>query len=109
LKKAFEQESGRSLEGFFDRWIMGQDLPTLAASHTVSEDGTSVTVRLEQPASHVFEFPVTVSLVYADGSSDEVTEVVTEARLTKTLPLKKKLRSVEVNRDRITPVSVVRK
>jgi Peptidase family M1 domain len=109
LRKAFEQESGRSLEGFFDRWIMGQDLPTLVASHTVSEDGTAVTVRLEQPASHVFEFPVTVSLVYADGSSDEVTAVVNEAQLTKTLPLKKKLRSVEVNRDRITPVRVVRK
>jgi hypothetical protein len=38
-----------------------------------------------------------------------VTAVVNEAQLTKTLPLKKKLRSVEVNRDRITPVRVVRK
>jgi hypothetical protein len=31
-----------------------------------------------------------------------------EPQLTKTLPLKKKLRSVEVNRDRITPVRVLK-
>ena len=109
LRKAFEQESGRSLEGFFDRWIMGQDLPTLTASHTVSGDGASVTIRLEQPATQVFEFPVTVTLAYGDGSSDEMTVVANEAQLTKTLPLKRKLRSVEVNRDRITPVRITKR
>jgi hypothetical protein len=109
LRHAFEQESGRSLEGFFDRWIMGQDLPTITASHAVSEDGKSVAVRLEQPAGNTFEFPVTVSLVYADGSNDDVTITMNEAGLTKTLPLKGRLRTVEVNRDRITPVRVVKK
>lgn len=109
LRKAFEQESGRSLEAFFDRWIMGQDLPTLSVSHTVSADGGTVTVRLDQPSARVFEFPVTVSLLYADGSSDDVTVTMSEAELTKTLPLKGRLRTVEVNRDRITPLRVVKK
>ncbi len=108
LRKAFEQESGRSLETFFDRWIMGQDLPTLSASHTISADGASVAVRLEQPAAHTFEFPVTVSLIYTDGSADDVMVTVDGTQVTKTLPLKKRLRSVEVNRDRITPVRVVK-
>jgi aminopeptidase N len=109
LQTSFEQESGRSLEVFFDRWIMGQDLPTLSVSHTVSSDGASVTVRLDQLPTHVFEFPVTVSLLYADGTSDDVTVTMSEAELTKTLPLKGRLRTVEVNRDRITPLRVVKK
>ncbi len=106
LRTAFEQESGRSLEGFFDRWILGQDLPTMSVSHTVSQDATSVIVRLKQPATHVFEFPVTVSLLYADGSTEDVTVTMNEAEVTKTLPLKAKLRTVLVNRDRITPVRI---
>jgi Peptidase family M1 domain len=109
LRAAFEQESGRSLDGFFDRWIMGQDLPTVSLSHTVAADGTSVVVRLDQPATHLFEFPVTVSLVYADGSTDDITVTVNEAQVSKTLPIKGRLRTVEVNRDRITPVRVVKK
>ena len=56
----------------------------------------------------MFEFPVTVSLVYADGSGDDVTVTMNEAQLTKTLPLKGRLRTVEVNRDRITPVRVLK-
>jgi len=59
-------------------------------------------------AAHTFEFPVTVSLIYADGSADDVVVTVDQAQVTKTLPLKKRLRSVEVNRDRITPVRVVK-
>jgi aminopeptidase N len=108
LRKALEQESGRSLELFFDRWIMGQDLPTVSISHTVAANGSSVAVRLDQPAD-AFEFPVTVSLVYADGSTDDVTVTVDQAQVTKTLPLRGRLRSVEVNRDRITPVRVLKK
>jgi len=108
LRNAFEQESGRSLRTFFDRWIMGQDLPTLSASHTVTADGSYVAVHLEQPAAHTFEFPVTVSLIYTDGSADDVMVTVDGTEVTKTLPLKKRLRSVEVNRDRITPVRVVK-
>jgi hypothetical protein len=109
LRKAFELESGRSLEAFFDRWIMGQDLPTLSESHTIASDGGSVTVHLDQSPTHIFEFPVTVSLLYADGTSDDVTVTMSEAELTKTLPLKGKLRTVEVNRDRVTPVRVAKK
>ena len=45
-------------------------------------------VPLKQPATHVFEFPVTVSLLYADGSTEDVTVTMNEAEVTKTLPLK---------------------
>jgi len=47
-------------------------------------------------------------LIYTDGSADDVMVTVDGSQVTKTLPLKKRLRSVEVNRDRITPVRVVK-
>jgi hypothetical protein len=65
-------------------------------------------VRIEQPAGDVFEFPVTVSLVYADGSTEDVTVTVTDAVTTRTLRLKSRLRTVILNRDRVTPVRVSR-
>ncbi len=109
LQLAFETEAGRSLANFFERWVMGQDVPTVTASHNVSADGTSVDVHLHQPAAHVFEFPVTVSIAYADGTSEDVTVTVSEAVTTRTFPLKKRLRTVDVNRDKVTPVRVSRK
>jgi hypothetical protein len=108
LQLAFETESGRSLANFFERWVMGQDLPTITLSHSVSADGASVSVQLQQAAAHVFEFPVTVSIVYADGSIKDVTVTVSEAVTTRTFPLKGRLRTVDVNRDKVTPVRVSR-
>jgi hypothetical protein len=68
-----------------------------------------VSVQLQQAAAHVFEFPVTVSIVYADGSTEDVTVTVSEAVTTRTFPLKGRLRTVDVNRDKVTPVRVARK
>ena len=47
----------------------------------------------------VFDIPLTVTLQYADGTSEDLVVVLTEASGTKTLPLNSALRSVEVNRD----------
>ena len=46
LKKAFEAESGRSLDRYFARWIYGSSLPRLKFSYTTVPD--AVTARFEQ-------------------------------------------------------------
>ena len=104
LSKAFEQESGQLARDIL-RWLdLGQDLPTLSASHTTPPDGSRPSPSTStSPAAHVFDFPVTVSLIYADGSADDVVVTSIRRRSRRSLPLKKRLRSVEVNRDRITP------
>jgi hypothetical protein len=104
LQRAFEDASGRSLGRFFDRWILGQDLPSLETSWEVAPDGASVTVRLQQPPGRVFEFPVTVTLDYANGPADDRLVIVSDQVTTVTLPLARELRRVEVNRDHITPL-----
>ena len=104
LQRAFEAESNRTLSRFFDEWIVGQNLPTLSSSWAVAQDGSAVTVKLTQAPGHVFEFPVTVSLAYANGVVDDQTVIVTSAETTATWPVKGRLARVLVNRDRLTPL-----
>ena len=105
LQRAFEAESGRSLDRFFDRWIYGSTLPRIRFSYRAQPD--AVALRFEQ-LGEVFDLPVTVTLRYADRPSSDVivpvTEQVTEVRL----PVAGTLRGVEVNRDEAAPASFVR-
>ena len=104
LRAALEAASGRSLAGFFAYWIYGQDLPALKSDWKVSGDGSQVRIVLEQTGDSIGEFPVTVSLVYADRTSEELTVTVSEKTTTIERPLATRLRGVEVNEDRLTPL-----
>ncbi len=104
VKAAFEQESGRDLDLFFDRWIYGSSLPRMRFSYTT--DGKAVTVRFEQLGDR-FEVPVTVTLKYGTTTQD-VTVPVTEQVTTHRITLTGALRSVGVNEDGAAPVVLVR-
>jgi hypothetical protein len=47
----------------------------------------------------LFDIPITVTLSYVDGSSEDVTVAVTDKVTERSIPLKRPLRSVDVNRD----------
>jgi hypothetical protein len=104
LRKALEQASGRSLQSFFDFWIYGQDVPSLDVKWKVASDQTRVKIELTQSPDAVAEFPVTVTRTYADGTTDEETIVVSDQVTTLDRPVKGRLRTVEINRDRFTPL-----
>ena len=106
LRRAFEAESGRSLESFFGRWVYGQDVPTATVTWEMSGDGRTVRIDLRQAGDAVFEFPVTVTRIYKDGSTDTETASVATALTTLERPLKGPLREVEVNGDKLTPVRI---
>ncbi len=104
VKAAFEIESGRDLDSYFDKWIYGSSLPRLKFSYTT--EGNSVNVRFEQVGER-FEVPVTVTLKYGTTSSEvmvPVTEQVTTLRIPTTGPL----RGVGVNEDGAAPVVLVK-
>jgi hypothetical protein len=105
LRAALEASSGRSLSDFFAYWIYGQDLPGLKSGWKVAEDGSRVQIALEQTGDAAGEFPVTVSLNYADRTSEDLTVTVTGKTTTVERPLAKPLRGVEVNGDRLTPLA----
>jgi hypothetical protein len=98
FQAAMEAASGKSLQRFFDRWIFESDIPTVRFS--VPETTSSeVRVRFEQMEDRLFDIPITVTVSYVDGSSEDVTVAVTDKVTERSIPLKRPLRSVDVNRD----------
>jgi aminopeptidase N len=96
FRAAMEKAGGRPLERFFDRWIFGSAIPTLRFSSTV--EGTQLRVRFEQ-TGEVFDVPVTVTIAYADGTSEDVIVAVTDKVTERTISLKGTVRGVDANRD----------
>jgi aminopeptidase N len=97
LQRAFELESGRTLDRFFERWIYGAAIPRIAFGSTIA-DG-EVTVRLEQSNELVFDLPVTVTVVQADGSLSDVVIVMAEKRVEQKIRTEGRARQVQFNRD----------
>ena len=100
LIRAFEQQSGRSLTAFFERWIHEDDLPDVAFSYRIESGagGRDAILRFEQRGK-LFEVPVTVTLRYRGNRRETlivpVAGEVTEVRVR----LRGQLRDVEVNED----------
>jgi hypothetical protein len=147
VQRAFEAESGQSLERFFNRWIIDSDIPSVRVAWQVERPGavgshggarTStaagslgsrsavqvggagggvasddseaagfVVVRLEQ-TGETFDLPVTVTLDYATGASEDVLVRMTEKVVETRLPLRGPLREIEINRDNAALVEIVR-
>ena len=93
---AMEKTSGRSLERFFDRWIFGSQIPEVQFSSRVS--GSELHVRFAQKGD-VFDVPITVTIGYDDGRSEDVVVAVVEREIQRVIPLKGSVRSVDANKD----------
>jgi len=96
LKSAFEAESGRSLDRFFDQWIYGSMLPRLKVQYRV--EGSDLAVHIEQ-LSEIFEIPVVLTVEFADRSKTNLVIPVGERTLDRRFPLSAAVRSVEINKD----------
>ena len=96
LRVAMEKAGGRPLDRFFERWIFGSGIPTVRFTSQV--DGNTLHVRFDQKGE-IFDIPITVSILYADGTTADVVVAVTEKTTERSIPLTGAVRSVEVNRD----------
>jgi hypothetical protein len=97
LQRAFEEETGQSLERFFERWIHGATLPRLRYTATTEEG--AVIVRFTQATEAIFDVPVTVTITYSDGRTLDVVVPVTDREVVKKIPVEGSVRSVGVNKD----------
>jgi hypothetical protein len=52
----------------------------------------------------VFDFPITATVEYADGSTEDHLVVVDDASTTLSWPLRGKLKKISLNRDKLTPL-----
>ena len=96
FRVAMEKAAGRPLERFFDRWVFGSAIPQLAFASRIS--GSALTVHVDQKGD-IFDIPLTVTIAYADGTSEDVIIVAADRTVERTIPLKGPVRSVDVNRD----------
>ena len=107
VRAAFEKESGQDLARFFDAWIGGSGTPVVAFSWARAAGGAApgVALRIEQRGRES-EFPVTVTLRYANGAAEDRQVVVRERAAEFLLPLKGELRDITLNRDGFTPLEI---
>ena len=105
FRASMEKAAGRPLARFFDRWIYGSGIPTLRMTATVSAE--VLRIRFDQ-SENVYDVPVTVSLNYVDGTAEEIVVDVTEQSVERSIPLKRALRSFDVNRDGAALAEIVR-
>jgi hypothetical protein len=104
VKAAFEIESSRDLDAYFEKWIYGSSLPRVKFSYTTEAD--AVNVRFEQVGER-FEVPVTVTLKYATATFDVMVPVA-EQVTTQRIPVTGPLRGVGVNEDGAAPIVLVK-
>jgi hypothetical protein len=92
LERAFQNVTTQPLEKFFDQWIRGFSKPRVRMSWRVENDGTTGVVRIEQ-LGEPFDFPLTVNVQLADGTSGDrilkVSGVTYEERFRLTSPLRR--------------------
>jgi aminopeptidase N len=103
LRQAMETESGRPLARFFEGWIYGSTLPSLAFAYQVqSVEGTEaaedVVLRVTQ-SGDPFDVPVSIRLTYTDGRTTDVVVPATGAVTERRVRLEGRLRSALVNND----------
>jgi aminopeptidase N len=112
LRAAFEYESGRPLDLFFERWIHEADVPTLQTSWSVDDPMTSnggalsgngaspvVRVRIQQDATRLYILPLTVTVVFADGSTERAIAQIEGETTDLVVPVTRPVRDVRFNDD----------
>lgn len=103
FRAAIEAEADRSFERFFDRWILGSRLPRMKFSYRV--DGPDVVLHAEQ-LDEVFDFPLTVTLQYADRKPVDIVFPVTDRVVDLRVPLAGALRRAEIGKNDAAPVII---
>jgi aminopeptidase N len=96
FRLAMEKAGGQPLTRFFERWIYGSAIPTVHVSSQI--EGKQLRVRFEQKGQ-IFDIPITVTVNYTDGTTENIVVKVTEAVTERLIPLKGAPRGVEVNKD----------
>jgi hypothetical protein len=96
FQRVMENASGRDLRRFFETWIFGSEIPHVKFSYHVS--GSEATVRFDQHGGPV-DVPITVSVTYASGTTENILIQLADKLTERTLPLKGPIRGITANTD----------
>jgi aminopeptidase N len=97
LRFALEQQSGRSLDRFFDEWVYRAGHPNIKAR--VSWENQRLVVRFEQLQTHAYELNFTAQVHDAHGKLHELCGTSSERHFTLSLALKERPKHAVVDPD----------
>jgi hypothetical protein len=103
FRAAMEKASGRNLERFFDTWVFGAQIPRLKFGYHLN--GTQAVIHFDQHDEGV-DVPVTVTITYADGSSENILFILAEKHTERTVTLKGPVKSMAANTDNAALVEI---
>jgi hypothetical protein len=98
LRSAMEAASGLPLGRFFERWVFSAAVPRLRTSARRSADG-GWAMRVEQLDDVVFDVPVTFTVQFVDGTSEDILVPVTTAVAEHRLPPGRSIRRIQVREE----------
>jgi hypothetical protein len=96
FRAAMEAAGAPGMEPFFEAWIYGTAIPEVRFSYQIN--GPTALLRFEH-RREVIPVPITVTVNYADGSSEELVVPVLERTTEHSLTIRGTIRSIDTNRD----------
>jgi len=105
FRKVMEKASSRDLQRFFDTWVYGFTVPHVKFTYHIVED--VATIRFEQHAEPV-DVPITVTVSYASGATENVIVLLADKHTERAIPLKGPVRTITANADNAALVEIDR-
>lgn len=105
FRRVMEKAAGRDLTRFFEAWVFGTDIPTIKFGYRA--EAHTATVAFEQ-RGNVVDVPITVTVQYTDGSSEDVVVVLSDRLTERSIPLKRTVRAIVANADNAALVEIER-
>ncbi len=107
VRAAFEREAGRSLDQFFEGWVYSSAVPKVRYTWKQDTSGAErAAVLTFEQVGRVFELPLTVTLRYTDDTSADQMVALSQQTTEVRIPLKTRLRGIDINRDGRTIVDL---
>ena len=103
FRAAMEKASGRNLGRFFDTWVFGADIPHVKFGYHVN--GSEAVIHFDQHGDPV-DVPVTVTITYANGSSENILFILGDKHTERTVALKGPVRTMAANTDNAALVEI---
>ncbi len=95
VRQTFEQTSGQPLERFFERWVYEFGVPRVTWTTQVADGVTRIV--FDQEGDRVYDFPLRVSYVDAQGRTQSATIPITAQQVVYTLPTAGVVRNLRVD------------
>ncbi len=96
LRAAFAAGTTIPLERFFERWVLGDTLPSVEVRTDLAPDRLSAIVRIRQ-SGEVFDLPISVIVEFADGATETIVVPVTTQTMEHTIRTTRPIRRLSID------------